>query len=79
MRKHTCLVRLSNKLQKIKINKIIITTTTLKTTTTRSLLLVKVPILPPTMLDILEAPFPFLVGVRSDVFLESCGDLDMRY
>jgi hypothetical protein len=32
-----------------------------------------------TMLDILEAPFPFLVGVRSDVFLESCGDLDMRY
>jgi hypothetical protein len=29
-----------------------------------------VPLLPPAMLDILDAPFPFLVGVRAAAFLE---------
>mmetsp|Transcript_34770 Transcript_34770/g.44830 ORF Transcript_34770/g.44830 Transcript_34770/m.44830 type:complete len:955 (+) Transcript_34770:67-2931(+) len=36
-----------------------------------------VPILPPTMIDILEAPFPFLVGVRSDTFYQLSPTLEM--
>lgn len=36
-----------------------------------------VPILPPTMIDILEAPFPFLVGIRSDTFYQLSPNLEM--